>query len=275
MPPEAAQRIRRAAALYDRGHHEGALTQYRAAYEVMEGDPRQHQVLYNIALCYERVFRYDDAIRYYERFLEDGGADGPLAAEVRAILEALQQLLGSVEILSTVEGFEVWIDDHYVGNSAAVIRVPAGTHTIELRAARHFPARREVAVRAGAVVRVDIPLESVDAFRGLPQAVFWSSAGVTIAALVAGIGVGIESLIDGRELELRLASDPEMWSVTDGEIAALQRLSLAADVLFGLAGLFGVATLVLAFVTDWRGDVERPAGQATVAASPSGIEVFF
>lgn len=274
LTAEVARTIVRGTALFDRGHYEGALAQFSAAYEQMGGDPRRHQVLYNIALCYERSFRYDQAIAFYRRYLREGGAREAQADEVRSILEALDELLGTLRVVSNVTVFEVWVDGHHVADSARRVRLPAGPHVVEVRADGHLPARRETRVLVGRETHVSLRLERLDAFRGLPSAVFWVSAGMTVATLGAGVGVGLSSLADTRELELRLADPTMAWDVTEDDVQALQSVSLAADVLYAVGGVLAVATLVVGLLTDWRGD-ERTDTHAGAAVRPLGVVGWF
>jgi hypothetical protein len=121
------------------------------------------------------------------------------------------------------------------------------------------------------VLRID--LEAIDAFRGLPSEVFWSSVAVTVATLGAAVGVGVASLVDTRSLELRLAGE-DRWSVTREEVAAVQNLSLAADAMFAVGGVLAITSLVLGLLTSWSSgapDQARPG-----ASVRSGrIEAWF
>jgi len=264
--------LHRGTAFFDREHYDAALTEYLAAYDALGGHPRQHRVLYNIALSYERSFRYDEAVRFYRRYLEEGGAAEPQAPEVRAILEALELLLGTVRVLTELDDVEIWVDDHQVSDGTQGVRLPAGTHIIEVRADHHIPARRQARVTSGRETVLRIELESVESFRGLPNEVFWTGVAVTLATLVAGASFGVESLVDTRELELRLAGD-DRWSVTQAQIDAVEDLSLAADVLFVSGGLFGITSLVLGLLTDWR-STDRSA-RAGVRVGHGGFTGWF
>ncbi|MCC7542804.1 MAG: tetratricopeptide repeat protein [Deltaproteobacteria bacterium] len=270
---EAARTILRGTALFDRGHYDGALAQFSSAYEQMVDHPRRHQVLYNIALCHERSFRYDRAIAFYERYLREGGTREPQAAEVRSILEALDGLLGTLRLVTNVASFEVWIDGHHVADSTRVVRLPAGPHVVEVRADGHLAARRETRVLVGRESRVQLRLERIDAYRGLPTPIFWVSGGVTAATLVGAVVVGLWSMADTRELELRLADPTKAWDVTEEEVQSLQTLSLAADVLYAVGGVLAISTLVLGLLTDWSGEPDvAPSG---LAARPNGFVAWF
>lgn len=262
---EATEHLARGTALFDRGHYDAALTEFLAGYAAMEGHPLRHQVLYNIAFSYERSFRYDEAILYYERYLSEGGGEDDRATEVRSVLASLEQLLGRIRIETALPQVEVWVDQHRVGEGGAPIRLPAGTHSIEVRAERHLPARREARVLAGRELRLTIELEPIGAFRGLPPAAFGVSASVTLAALGAGIGVGLASLLEGQTVRARL-DGPAAWRVTAEEIAAVEELSLVADLLFGGAALGAIVSVVLLALTDWRGDEALSVGPGGLLA---------
>ena len=263
----------RGAALFDRGHYEGALSEFLGAHVAMEGHPRRHHVLYNIALCYERLFRYERAIEFYRRFLDEGAADGARAEEVRSILDTLDDLLGRVRVRANVPALEVWIDGHRVSEGGDTVRLPAGTHTVEVRAAGHLPARREANVRAGEESVVAITLEAIDAYRGLPREFFFAGVGLTAVTLGVAVGVGLEAMADWRALELRLASPTERWEVTPDEHAAQQRLSLVADVFYGVTGLLAIATLVVGLLTDFEDGPDR--SEPGLAIGPAGVRGWF
>ena len=251
LPTIAAHSIQRGNALFDRGHYDGALAEFGSAYEQMVNHPRQYQVLYNMAFCYERSFRYERAITFYRRFLSEGGDTDPRAVEARSVLQSLEGLLGTVEIVSPLERIEVWVDDYRVANEPGQVLLPSGTHTIEVRAPGHLPSRHEAVVRSGDTTVVRVDLESVDAFRGLPRSLFWVTAGLAASTLLAGAGVGIAALSSWRDLELRLASPRTAWSVTEQEHEDQQRLSLAADILFGIGALIAATAIVFGLLTDW------------------------
>jgi len=81
--------VSRGEALFSNGNYEGALADFFQAYELLANGPRRAAVLYNLALCYERMFRYDEALGYYERYLRDSGPDAEDRATSRATRIAL------------------------------------------------------------------------------------------------------------------------------------------------------------------------------------------
>jgi tetratricopeptide (TPR) repeat protein len=253
---EARGAVARAKALVAVENYGAALAEYTRALELLEGDPRQAAVLNNIAVCYERMFRYDLALQYYEAYLREAEATAEDRAEVEQIVASLRALLGTVRITGVRSG-EIWIDDRKLGDAPLDVMVPAGFHVIEVRARGYQAERREVRVAAGAVHDLHIELEPIDTYKGLPQTYVWIGVGLTTAAAITGAVLGITALSkheDGQR-------DAERGLWVDGQ--ATKDLAIQADIAFGVATAFGVGTVVLAFLTDWEGSHdERASGKA-------------
>ena len=77
---QAKQHFRQGVAFAESGNCDGAVVEFEAAYKMI---PRPN-ALYNIAQCQERLFRYDLAVQYYERYLREA----PPEAEDRAAVSA-------------------------------------------------------------------------------------------------------------------------------------------------------------------------------------------
>ena len=268
----AREHIDRGNALFERGHYDAALAELLAAYDQLEGHPRRHRVLYDIALCYERSFRYDEALAYYARYLREGGETAENASEVRAIVRILEGLLGTVRFEELPTGTEIWVGEHRVAANAASIRIPPGSHALELRAEGFVPARSEIHMVAGGEQTIHVVMRPVDAFGGLPRELFWVSLATSAATLATGAGFGIDSLVRGREIETRLASPYDRWSVTQAQIDDVATSSLVADVLYGAGALLAVTTVVFALLTRWDDEPDAGgAGSATVRLVPFGV----
>jgi tetratricopeptide (TPR) repeat protein len=241
--------VARAKALFAVGAYGAALAEFMRAYQLLEGDPRQPAVLNNIAVCYERMFRYDLALAYYERYLREGAPDASDRAEVEAAMRALRDLLGTLHITGNVRG-EVWVDDRKLGELPAELLVPAGSHVIEVRAKAHESERREVRVTARSHATLHFDLTALPAHRGLSPAYFWVGAGLTGAALITGGVLGANALSKDKDGAARVNDG----YYDDGRSA--KDLALGADVAFGAALLFGATSALLYFMTDW-GDPPR------------------
>ena len=250
---EARQRVAQGEALFERGDYEGALVELEAAYETIGAHPARYLVLYNIGQCYERLFRYDEAVRYYQRYLDAAPEDEPDRAVVVATVRTLEGMLGSVDVSSNVPG-ALWIDGHHVGEAPSEVRVPAGQHLVEVRAPGYVDARDEVQVTTGQGVAVSLTLhEETPPYEGIDPTAFTLT---TIAAGVVGlvgIGTGIATLMERGRIDATLADDSRRWTITEDDQAWIRSLALTTDLLFGGAALLGVTAVVLALLTDWDG----------------------
>jgi tetratricopeptide (TPR) repeat protein len=237
--------VARAKALFAVGDFSAALAEFTRAYELLAGDARAAAVLNNIAVCHERMFRYDVALEYYARYLHEASPDAEDRAEVEAVMRSLRDLLGTLHITGNTCG-EVWVDDRKLGLVPVDLLVSAGAHVLEVRAKGYEPARRELRVTARTTQHLNFELDPLPNYRGLHSAYFWTGTALTTAALVTGAAFGIAALSKHAEL-----GDMAKRGVrVDGQ--PVRDCALSADIAFGTALVFGVGTTVLFFLTDWH-----------------------
>ncbi|MFO0684362.1 MAG: tetratricopeptide repeat protein [Sandaracinus sp.] len=263
---EARTRQAAGEAAFGAGNYESALVEFERVYELLEGRPMRYYVLYNIGQCAERMFRYDRAIAYYERYLEEGGPEAEDRATVEATIRALETMLGTISLTANVASGEVWIDQQDIGPFDAThheFRVPSGRHTIELRADGYVPAQADVQVLARASATASLELHELSDYEGIEPWPFWTSSGIAVAAAVVGAVFGGIALQQNADAVARCGGDP-MCRTTAGWMENTEALAqsirtnaLVADVLYGTAGLFAVTSVVLAFLTDWDGPSAR------------------
>jgi hypothetical protein len=89
-------------------------------------------------------------------------------------------------------------------------------------------------------------------------------------------------LSESGDVEERLGDERESWQVTQADLDHITTLGIAADVLYGTAGLFAVAAIILGVFTDWGRDQDEDSTPAVDAGSsfsgsfaigPGGIAV--
>lgn len=266
-------------------NYNGALTEYQRAYELYEGHPQRFRVLGNMGRCAQALGHYDQALGYYRRFMEESPAESPARARVEGLIAALESTLGTITLTANVREATVLVDNREEGVGLDRVRVPVGRHVIELRASGHVPARQEAQVGAGETTSLRFVLEPVGR-RGVSPVFFWTSAGVGVAAAAGGAILGGMALSLRADIDRRLGSNDERerYSVGTYDETRLRTLSLAADVCFAGAALFGVGATVLAFVTDFRGrGAEAPRAarawvivpEATATARGASLRVAF
>ena len=274
--PERVEAERRYAVAVDRadaGDCEFAVAEFEEIYRLLENPV----VFFNMAVCYEELHRYDRAIASYQRYLDEEAPDGASRGEVERSLRRLEGFLGTIQVTANVAA-SVWIDDREVGPSPGSFRVPAGSHVVELRAAAHEPAQREVTVASGQTAELTLTLtELAEEYGGLSSGFFWTSSALAAVSLGVTVGLGIETL--GAESAYR-----DSLATAGGYESALleerrlqpERLAIATDVLLGTTVLFATAAVIFALLTDWGGDDEAASARLGVqpAIGPQGAGVF-
>lgn len=155
-PADSDEHDRRGKVLYGKGDLEGALAEFRAAYEA---EPRP-ALLFNAAKTLERLGRTREAFETYERYL----FEAPGAAEREAAAGVLAGLCpdvgrGLVRILSDPPGARLTIDGAAfpVPATAAVCLAP-GRHEVAATKPGFEPARQSVEVPPGSAVDVRLTL---------------------------------------------------------------------------------------------------------------------
>lgn len=259
---EARQRVKRAEALFEAENYDAALAEFERAYELLAGHPLQPELLYNIALCHERRFRYSMAMNLYERYMREAGSTGEARADVEATVRTLGNLLGTVEIASNVKA-EVWIDDKLVGSAPGTVLVPGGLHAIELRAAGHESAQRELKLAARETVKLDFELSAIGT--GLSPVWFYSGVGATLASAIVGVGFAAKLK---SEHDSFATSEPDSALNRPSDRDHLDDLALRADIFFAASGALAIGTAVLALFTDFK----RGKPEADTASKP-GVRI--
>lgn len=278
---EARDRFRRGVALARAEDCRGAIVELEASYRLV---PRPN-TLFNLAQCEERLHRYDLAIARYQEYLRIAPEDADDRITVEETLASLRELLGTIRITTSTQA-EVWLGDRIVGVAPGDVLVPGGRHAIELRAEGMIPERREIAVTPRGVVEVEIELRAAEQIveqhieqtvethvtverPPLHVAVFGTGVGLTAAAAIVGLGAGVNAIVLN---EREAARDPRLPRDTQ----PISDSAMVADVAFVASGAFLVATVVVAFLTDWGGeptetDAGEPAPAAWIAPTLGGL----
>jgi len=254
LPPEVTERQAQGEAMFEAENYDAALVEFERVYDLLDGYPLRYFVLFNIGQCHERLFRYDQALAYYQRYLEEGGPEAEDRATVEATIRALEGLLGTVVVTSNIEGAEVWIDDRRVGTSPGSFRVPSGGHVVELRTEGYSPARAEATVAARREVSIELVLEALGADHGLHPALFVAGAGLTLASLGVAIGFWVDALVQHDAAVARsVRTDGSQYELVPEDLDAIGRSVVIGDVMLGVTGALAIGSFVLLLFTDWSG----------------------
>jgi len=207
-PPAAEVRYQIGVAAYRDDRFEDAVREFRVALEMM---PRSAKLAYNLARSLERSGQTDEAITFYERYLELK----PMAQDRRQIESVLialrRQVLESrvdLVVTSTPPGVEVTLadDDSQVGVTPASLRVAPGAHVLYLTHAGYVKGMRSVEVVAGKQAEVHVVLEPLaEPERGTSWRQMGGYGALGGGALSLGVAayfyLGVRSTVaDGGEL---------------------------------------------------------------------------
>lgn len=271
---EAKERVGRAEKLYEAGNYDAALTEFQRAYETMLGHPARPYVLYNVARCQERLYRYDAAISSYKEYLNIAGPTESDRPKVEATIENLEGFLGTISLSvsakknASIQSYEVWVDGHLVGDNIKQFLIPGGTHQVEIRAEGFERASQEVQVPARDQRSVAFSLAPLaKEYHGISRTYFYTAAGLTVAAAATGTAFGLITVSKRRDIDQK---EPE--AVTDDDVDGLKRSALYADIFFISAGVLATSATILAFLTDWSAQ-EGPPPTAMMAKKPGKLDV--
>ncbi|WP_437590523.1 hypothetical protein [Sorangium sp. So ce1000] len=298
---EADDRFRRGVQLYNEADYGAALTEFRRAYELAPA----YQVLYNVAgTCYQ-LKDYACALRAFERYLADGGAQipGGRRAEVERDVAVLRSRVATVEISTSTPDVEISVDDVPAGKTPfpepllmsagrrrivaeapgrpavmRVVDVAGGDHVqlkIELPVARAPEGPGEGAGRAPAPSSAGAPMDRAPRpQRSAPVPVFpWIATG---ALAVGAAAAGVLALGASGDLDAELERYP-------GDARAIKRartrtaaLALTADLVAGAAVLAGGISLYVTVAGGGpeRGDGDRASSPAVrLVAAPASLQL--
>ncbi|MCA9674016.1 MAG: PEGA domain-containing protein [Kofleriaceae bacterium] len=146
----------RAEAAEKRKDWQTAITEYQAAYDALP----HPDVLYNIAVDFERLEEYRDAATYYRRYLDekDDAAD---RAKVEALIEKLRARPGVVSVITDDAGQAVQIDGEVRGRTPLEVKL-AGKHEVAVKGTDGTWTRREIDVEYGEAKEVRVSLIAHD-----------------------------------------------------------------------------------------------------------------
>ena len=64
-----------------------------------------------------------------------------------------------VQVASTVSDAEIYVDGKFVGDAPSAITLPAGDHTIEVKASKYSDWKRTISVTSGSYVNLKADLQ--------------------------------------------------------------------------------------------------------------------
>lgn len=158
---EAATHYQRGVSLSKDGDFQAALAEFRAAHQAAPS----FEVLFNIAFCERRTFKYGQSLRTFAEYLKQGGAK--VAADRRAAvakeIEAIRALTAPIAVIVEGEPASISVDGEREGSTPLIDFIPLGPGKHVVRAEREGDVAEERAIEvvSGQAQAVQFKLRSL------------------------------------------------------------------------------------------------------------------
>ena len=293
---DARARFQRGVEFYLEGSYDAALAELTKAYQISPN----YRVLYNLAQVQHLRHDYVAALRLFNDYLKQGGADiaEDRRKQVETILADLKTRVATLTIAGT-PGSELTIDDEPSGRlpTSAPVLVNPGKHRLQLRKSGYETLTHQLTIASAEAVRLELPLRAVPHVvapppaettsaprehvevtptRTTPQradspsrAPMWISLVATAALTGGAVTFGILAQSADDELGRELKRVPASRSEVDDLRSRIERNAALCDGL--AAGAIVSAGLFLYFAFSGSDATESDPNPSGVIATPTGI----
>lgn len=299
---QARQRFARGVELYKEGSYDAALAEFNKAYEIAPN----YRVLYNIAQVQRERHDYVAALKLFQQYLDQGGAEvtADRKDQVAKEITALKARVAELQVKSDVEGGELWVDGALVGTLplGEPLLVSAGVRQVELRKPGFITSSKSLTIAGGedvkvefvmrpdrsnefgptpAPVRHDVEPEPVAPIVSKPANVpMWVSLGAAAAFTGGAVTFGVLTRKSDGKLDDELEKANNDVANVDDARDELRRNALITDVLAGAAvvstGLFIYFAVSGSSSSSASADVQavRQGPTLKIGAMGKGVRVF-
>jgi len=289
---KAASRFQQAVELYREGSFEGALAEFRKAYQLSPS----YRVLYNIAQTQYALHDFVGAYKSLTQYVNEGRGEIPADRRVQVddMSAKLSERIAQLHIATNVEGAEIRVDDVTVGTSplSELVPVNVGARRVTVHRAGSPVAARVVTVAGKEKLRVDItvdePMPADPTIKLAPRPAVTTGTNpdltvgakarvksppshlglivsvATTGALAIGTGVfGYLALTAQADFKDQLNKYPNTAANIEDARSKSKQFAHITDG-FGAATLLSAGVAVYFLITDYPGSPKN-----TVALSPS------
>jgi hypothetical protein len=265
--------------LVEAGKFEQAAVAFETAYQMKPS----YKILFNLAQVENEVGHFAAALQAYSRYLAEGGKEIPAdrAATVKAEIERLDALVGTLLVRCDVNGAAVFVDGKRQGVTPlpGPVFVDLGDHEVMLKQGTGLLHREVVRIQGGKQTVLEVggegarhgggeaeggeqPVPGVaPEDPGQPRVWTWVALGVGGAAAIGAAVTGGMASSTMADLE-DACPDSTCPATKQSDIDKGRNLALTTDVLIGVAAIGIVAGVVLFFV-------EPKMGEKEVAVTPT------
>ncbi|MGE0396675.1 MAG: hypothetical protein AB7T06_08165 [Kofleriaceae bacterium] len=152
---EADRHFKSGVELYKEAKYTEALAEFERAYEISP----HPLVLYNIAVCHRELSHYQQAVKFYKRFIGEGKGQVPNAklTTAQTELDSILARIARVTVTVSPDGATLLVDDQELGTLVEMpIVLPPGEHRLVARMTGRTDAVRVIRVASGDELSVDL-----------------------------------------------------------------------------------------------------------------------
>ncbi|MEM6863377.1 MAG: tetratricopeptide repeat protein, partial [Myxococcota bacterium] len=130
---------------YGRGDYEAAISSFLSALELKQ----DADAVYNIAKSYERLARYEEAIDFFEQYLQlspEASDKADVEATITRLRKAIKERFQDLSVSSVPPGADIFLDDvsqGQIGQTNFTTKVTPGPHKLFLELNGYEPVERE------------------------------------------------------------------------------------------------------------------------------------
>jgi tetratricopeptide (TPR) repeat protein len=226
---------------FEQGRYEESVREWSEAYRLSD----RHVLLINIANAQERLFRFNDAIRSLQRYLQVGGPEAEqnrntIQSRIAGLQRLARQMERSGEQQQTTTPPETTPTPQDTTQPADTTTPPTTTEPLDTEPGVGDASTPQPS-EAG-------PISDEPAAERPKRLWTWVTLGATGLFTVGAVVTGVLALQDFKELEENcpnnVCTDASMQDTIDRGNA----LAITTDVLIGLAGAAAAATIALIFL---------------------------
>ena len=154
---EAKERFKKGLMLVDEGDCKKAIVEFDASYKAFPAP----SILYNMALCYDKLHGYAKAMEYYKKYLVEAKKipDKKYKA-IKDRIEKLEKYLGTLRITCDVGDAKVLIDDKVVGRTPLKeTYLETGEHTLTIIKEGYEDYKTTVMMISGKIMAITAKLK--------------------------------------------------------------------------------------------------------------------
>ena len=193
---EADRHFKSGVALFKEGKYSEALAEFERAYEISP----HPLVLYNIAGCHRELSHYGEAVKFYERFLDEGKGQVPPSrlTAARGELDGILARIARVTVTASPEDATIFVDGEQLDALTKMpLIMPPGEHELSAKAPGRMDVARKIRVASGDELTVELMLPVAPAeVHPFPPSPPLTTKRPKRFAVGAGFGTNLRALAD-------------------------------------------------------------------------------